>query len=124
MALNEDIWVDVALKNGANQADILLLSNSASVVDLGTEHVQHFVGDIIVRLDEFLQLTSADNQVFICEGVWDIPADWTELSSILNDSVEEAEAEEDLLEDLRLSALFELFRRQRLIRLQDVLLET
>jgi len=124
VALNEDVWVDIALKDGANEADILALSHSTSVVDLGAEHVKHFVGNIVISLHEFLELSSADNQILIGESVRDVPANRTELSSILHNGVEKAEAEQDLLKDLRLRALFKLLRRQCIISLQDVLLET
>lgn len=108
VAFNQDFRVDIALKNSANQTNILDLSHTTSVVDLGTEHVKHFVGNFIVRFNELLQLTSADNQILIREGVWDIPANRTELSSVLNNGVEEAEAEENLLVDLWLGALLEI----------------
>ena len=111
VSLDEDVAVDVAPQDGLNQTDILLLCDSATVVDLGSEHVEHLVGYLVVCFHELLQLASADDQIFVGEGVGDIPADGTELSSVLDDGVEEAEAEEDLLVDLWLGALFEFFLR-------------
>ena len=120
MALNEDVRVDVTLENSANQADILGLSYTTTIVDLGAKHVEYFVRHIIIGFHELLQLASAHNEIFIGEGVWDIPANWTELSSVLHNGVEEAEAEEDFLINLRLRALFELFLSQGFIGLQHV----
>ena len=53
-ALDQNLRVDVALEDALDQADVLALSDSTTVVDLSTEHVQHFEGNIIISLDEFL----------------------------------------------------------------------
>lgn len=120
MAFSQNVDVDVALEDRLDQSDILALRDSSTVVDLSAEHVQHFIRDIIVSLDELLELSSGHDQVFVGEGVWDVPADRTELSSILDNSMEEAESEEKLLVDFWLGALFELLRSHCFIRLQNV----
>jgi hypothetical protein len=37
---------------------------------------------------EDLELSLANIKVFICEGIGDVPADWAELSSVLDDCME------------------------------------
>lgn len=120
MALNKDVRVDVALENSANQTDILGLSHTTTIIDLGAKHVEHFVRHIFISFHKLLQLASAHDKVFIGEGVRNIPANWTELSSVLHNGVEEAEAEEDFLINLWLRALLELLLCQGLVGLQHV----
>ncbi len=50
-----------------------------------------------------------DNQVFVGELVGDVPANGSKFSSILNDSVEEAEAEEQSLKLVYFFAVVEVF---------------
>jgi len=89
----------------------LHLRHTTTIVDLRAKHVEHLVRYVIVSLYKLLQLASANDQIFIGEGVWDVPADRTELSPILDDGVEEAESKEDFLIDLWLRAFLELFGR-------------
>ena len=83
MALSQDVDVDVALQDGLDQSDILLLGHSSTVVDLSTKHVKHFVRNVIVSLDELLELSPGHDQIFVGEGVWNVPADRPEFSSVL-----------------------------------------
>lgn len=121
--LNKDVRVDVAFKNSLDEANILFLCDSTTVVDLGTEHVQNLEGYIIVSLNEFLELPTANNKIFVGKGVRDIPANGTKLAAVLHDSMEEAEAKEKLLVYLRLGAFLKLFRSERVISLQNISLE-
>ena len=120
MALSQDIFVDITLQNSLDQSDILFLRHTATVIDLSAKHVQHLIRHVIISLNELEKLHSAHFQVLIREGVWDIPADGTELSPVLDDSVEETEAEQKLFKDFRLRALLKLLRREGLVGLQDV----
>jgi len=120
VSFNKNVCVDVALQDGPYQANILLLGDSSTVVDLGTKHVKHFVRHVVVGLNEFLQLSSTDDQVFISEGVGDIPADGAELTTILNDSVEETESKEELLVLVRFCTFLKFFRCECLIGLKYV----
>lgn len=124
VSLGENVSVNVALQDGPDQSDILPLRHSASIVNLCTKHVQHFEGDVIVRFHEFLELSSAHDEIFVSEGVRDVPSNWAELSPILHDSVEEAESKEELLEDFWLRALFKLLWSEGLVGLQNVRLES
>jgi len=123
-ALDQNLRVDVALEDALDQADVLALSNSATVVDLSTEHVQHCEGNLIISLDELLQLSAANNEILIGKGVRNVPADRTELTAILHNSVEEAEAEQEFLVNFRLGAFFELLCGERVIGLEDIGLKT
>lgn len=62
----------------------------------------------MVFVQEHSQLLLAHHQIFIGKLVGDVPSDWPELTPILHDCVEEAEAKEKLLELLSLLAFGEL----------------
>ena len=91
MVVFENVRVYISLKDCLDEAHIDVISNSASVVDLGSNLVQHFVGNVLVVLYKDLELATTDGQVFICERILNVPADRTELPSILDDCMEEAE---------------------------------
>ena len=91
MVVFENVGVYISLKDCLDEAHIDVISNSASVIYLGSNLVQHFVGNVLVVLYKDLELATTDGQVFICERILDVPADWTELPSILDDCMEEAE---------------------------------
>ena len=93
MANIECIRVNVNLYDGGNEADILIISDPATIVDLGPQEVEHLVWDIIVFVKQHPQLFLADHQIFICELISNVPTNGPELSSVLNDSMEEAESE-------------------------------
>ena len=120
MALSQDVLVDITLKNGLDQSDILFLRHTATVIDLSAKHVQHLERHFIISLNKLKKLASAHFQVLIRKGVWDIPADGAELSPVLDDSVEETETEQKLFKDFRLRALVKLFRREGLVGLKNV----
>lgn len=124
MALSKDVLVDVALKNGLDESDVLLLRDTSTVVDLGTKHVEYFIRDVVVGLDKLLKLATTDEQVFISERIGNVPANRTELSSILDDSMEEAESKEHLLVNFWLCAFIEILCCQSVISLKDVRPET
>jgi hypothetical protein len=45
---------------------------------------------------EDLELSLANIKVFICEGIGDVPADWAELSSVLDDCMEVRQRKQSL----------------------------
>ena len=51
----------------------------------------------LILIEEHLQLPHADPEVSLVELVGDVPAEGTELPPLLDQSVEEAEAKEELL---------------------------
>lgn len=120
MTDSEDVFVNVALKNRLDESDILSLCDTATIVDLSTKHVEYFVRYVVVSFHKLLKLTTTHKQVLICESVWDVPANWTKLSSVLDNSMEEAESEEYLLVNFRLCAFLEIFRSKSLVSLENV----
>lgn len=91
---SEDIFVQICLKNSSYQSLILIVSDSASIIDLGTDIVEHFVRHLFVVLNEDSQLLPANSQVFVHECILNVPSDWSELSSVLHNGVEEAETKQ------------------------------
>ena len=51
-------------------------------------------------MPEYLQLSYGYPQVRFVESIRNVPAEWTELSPLLDKSVEETQTEEQLLEGL------------------------
>ena len=117
----KDSVLNECAKNGDDQTRVLIVGDSATIVDLSTDIVQSLEWNYLVRLNESLQLASAHNEILICEGIGDVPADGSELSAVLHDGMEESEAEQKLLVGLRLGALLEVLDVQGLIGSQDVL---
>lgn len=99
--------VDVLFENALDKSDVFIVSDSTAVVDLRAEEVNDLVRDLRVLIQEHLKLLLADIQVFIGELVGNIPSNRTELSPVLDDSVEETEAEEKFLELCGLYAVLE-----------------
>ena len=89
MVVFEDVGVDISLKDCLDEAHIDVISNSASVIYLGSNLVQNFIWNVLIVLYKDLELATTDGQVFICERILDVPADWTELTSVLDDGMEE-----------------------------------
>ena len=73
-------------------------------------------------VEEDLELSLANIEVFHCESVGNVPADGSEFTSVLNDSVEEAEPEEKLLVRLGLGASSERIVIERFVGTKYVLL--
>jgi len=120
----ESFFVNESLKNGLDKTHVLVISDTTTVVDFSSKNNQHLEWNGLVHISEDLELTSADIEVLIGEGVWNVPADSTELTSILHNSVEEGKGEDELLELVWLARVVQLLVIERLISLQDVRLET
>jgi len=70
-------------------------------------------------------LLSGYHEILIGEGIWNIPTDWSELSSVLDDGVEEAETKEKSLYWIWLfTSLLVIFPFESLVSSEDVLFET
>lgn len=89
----ENLRYEVATDNAEDEPSVNVISHTASVVDLSDQEVKHLVRHFIEVVEENLKLLLANTVIFIGEGVGDVPANTSELSSILHNSVEEAESE-------------------------------
>lgn len=85
----EDVLVDESLEDGLDKSDILVVGDTAAIVNFRTEIVQHSEINLVVVIQEHLQLSATHIEIFKGESVWDIPSNGTELTSILDNSVEE-----------------------------------
>jgi len=95
------------MQDGLNQAYIFIVSHTTTIVDFCTDVVQHLIWHFVEVLNEDLKLATRHHQIFVGEGVGNVPADGSKFTSVLNDSVEEAESEKKLLVRLGLSATSE-----------------
>mmetsp|Transcript_2819 Transcript_2819/g.6858 ORF Transcript_2819/g.6858 Transcript_2819/m.6858 type:complete len:341 (-) Transcript_2819:7009-8031(-) len=103
--LDDDILANEDFDHAFDEDLVFLVCHTAAVVDLGSQELQHLVRDLIVRVQEVLELPSVCDQVLWGEVVWDVPADGTELPSVLANGMEEAEAVNEPCVGLRLLAV-------------------
>lgn len=96
---------DVDAENALDQPHVFVVSDSASIVDLRPQVVDHLVWDLLVVVQQALELPSTDCQVFVCELIWDVPANGPKLSALLDNSVEQRETKKELTEVFRLLAV-------------------
>ena len=73
---------------------VLVVGDAAAVVGLSRAVAQRSEGDVVVRLEEEPQLAHGDAQVGRVELVRNVPAERAELASLLDNGVEEGQAEE------------------------------
>lgn len=107
LAVNH-ISVEVVGQVELNQTLILGISDSSSIVSLSHHVVESFIRHFLELIQEEHQLLLGDTQVRHSEGVLDVPAEGSELSTLQDKGIEEAETVEQTLECLRLLALVEL----------------
>ena len=69
-------------------------------------------------------MSAADIEVFVSKGIWDVPADSAKLSTVLNNSMEEREAEKKFLVRPWVTAVIQSFVVETFIILEQVLAET
>jgi hypothetical protein len=82
------------LKDALDESDIFVICYSSTVVDISSQEIQHFVRNFLISIKESLELDLANIEFLIHKGIRDIPSNSSELSSILSDSMEEAEGEQ------------------------------
>lgn len=98
-------FVDKSPENGFDKSDIFVICDSTTIINLGSECVKYFEINLIIVIKETLKLLSAHIKIFEGECIWNIPANGSELSSVLYDSMEEREREHEFLEFIWLSAV-------------------
>lgn len=94
VAICHDSWADICLQDGSNKSAIFVIGHTSSIVYLSSNEVEHLVWDFLVVFNKDLELLSGHHQILVGEGVRNIPSNWSELSSVLDDGMEEAEAEQ------------------------------
>mmetsp|Transcript_372 Transcript_372/g.699 ORF Transcript_372/g.699 Transcript_372/m.699 type:complete len:251 (-) Transcript_372:1384-2136(-) len=108
VVVREGLVVVEGFEDDGHQPSVLVLSHSAAVVALSGEVVEGVEGHLLgVLVNENQELSGADSEVGLVELVLDVPAEGAEEPSLLDEGVEEAEAEEHLPEDPGLGARLE-----------------
>lgn len=105
MVVLQRFRTNIDAENALYQPHVFVVSDSASVVDLRPQVVDHLVWDLLVVVQQALELPSADSKVFIRELIWDVPANGPELSALLDNSVEQRETKKELTEVFRFLAV-------------------
>jgi hypothetical protein len=100
----KDFRYEVTTNDAENKSSINVISHTTTIVNLSNQEVQHLEWHFIKIIQENFKLSLADTVIFVGEGVGDVPANTTELPSILNNSVEEAHSKQHFLVGGRLLA--------------------
>jgi hypothetical protein len=119
-----DTLSDVSTQNGLNESDILVISDSTAIVNLSSKVIKHLERNYFIVIKESFQLLLADIKVFKCECIWDVPTNGSELSSVLNDSMEERESEKKHLIFLGLVTVVKQFVIKYIISSQKIRTKT
>lgn len=114
------LTIDEARENSLDETDVFVVGDTTAVIDFCAEEIDNLVGDVSVLVEEHFELFLANAEIFVREFVRDIPADWPEFSSVLDDRVEQAEAEEEFLEIVWLRAVGQFRIAEILVRTQEI----
>ena len=87
-----------SLQNGGKRGAIVHVCHTSAIITLASHIQQRFVLHLVVLIQKDLQLLHGYTQVGLVELVRYIPADGAEFASLLDNSVEEAKAEDHLLQ--------------------------
>ena len=66
-----------------------VVSDPSSIVAVSSEVSDGIIRHSLIFIDEHLKLANADTQVRLIESIRDVPAERAELTTLLNQSVEE-----------------------------------
>jgi hypothetical protein len=105
VAFFENLRVRILPEESYEAATIPIISDTTTVVDL-TGDVEHGIPrDFFLLIKEDLQHSGGCFEVGVIEVVSDVPTEGTELPSLLKDSMEERETENELLPSICLIAI-------------------
>lgn len=106
---SEGFGTDIRANDLFDQDFVLIVGDTAAIVDIGPQVLNDFERNMVIFIQEYLQLTFANHEIFVGEVVGNIPADRAKFAAFLNDGMEEAKAEEQFLEGFRILAIIEFF---------------
>jgi hypothetical protein len=104
----EGIALAVLLEAGEQAASVVVIGYSTTVVDVASDEKKGIPWDFILRIQEQLQHCLRSVQIRIIEFVSDVPSEGSELSSLLDNCMEECKSEEELSPDFWLSTIFNI----------------
>lgn len=123
LRLVEVLYDIFTFQDDRDEPAVLVVGDPAAVVGLGDHVVERGELDLLVLVQEDLELQHGDRQVGRGEFVGDVPTQRAELAALEHSGVEEGEAEEQLLPNLRLKTVLELLGVEGEVRAQQVVLE-
>jgi len=91
------IVVEVA-EHELDAPSVLRVGDATTVVSLSHHVDERLIGDLIVEVEELEELILTDAQVRRRELVGDVPAEWSKLTSLQTQSVEEAKTPKEAAE--------------------------
>lgn len=103
----EIVYAEVLFEGGKQAAPILVVSDTTSIIDVTSHEDQGIPWDLLLIVQENLQHRKRSLQVTVIEFVRNVPSERTELSTLLNNSVEEGSSEDQLAITVILFAVVE-----------------
>jgi len=97
VALLHNFGTEVLLEHSVHAANILLVSDTTTIVDLCYNVVESHVRHSILSNEILHQLLFRNIKVRVHPHVCDVPANWAELSPLEDASVEEGQSKDELL---------------------------
>lgn len=93
----QDLRTEVALQKGLDETDILVISDSATIVSFCYQIVQRLVRCLWLLIQIHLELRFGCNKVRVHPLIWDVPTYGTILSPLQDDCMEVCQRKEQLL---------------------------
>mmetsp|Transcript_11708 Transcript_11708/g.17799 ORF Transcript_11708/g.17799 Transcript_11708/m.17799 type:complete len:215 (-) Transcript_11708:6161-6805(-) len=109
VAVVHDFGAEVAPEHGPDETDILVVSDSSTVVSFGHNIVEGLVGNYFLLFEVHLKLALRSVEIGGHPFVGDVPADGSVLSSLEDSCVEVCEGKQHFLVFARLGAPFVVF---------------
>lgn len=104
----KDVLTVEILKDGGQKTTILVVCDFTTIVALTSQILECIEGSLIwVLVEEDTELSDWDTKIVVVELVRDVPAERAELSSLLNNGVEESKTKDHLAEFSGLYAVIE-----------------
>jgi hypothetical protein len=107
IAIFENLRVGIFPEESDETTTIPIISNTTTIIDLAG-YVKHGIPrDFFLLIKEDLQHSGGCFEVGVIEVVSDVPTEGTELPSLLQDSVEEGQTEDEFLPGISLLAVIQ-----------------
>ena len=96
VVISQVVCAVILLESGEQATQVLVVSYTTTVVDDTSDVHKGIPRDLLLVFKEDLQHRERGGQIRVIEGICDVPAERSELTSLLDDSVEEGHTEDHL----------------------------
>jgi hypothetical protein len=124
VSIFKDFWAHVLSQDATDKSLIFIISDTTTIVNFSTDIVKHLERYEAIGLDEDLKLAATDGKFLKHESVLDVPANRSELSSVLHNGVEENESPKKLFKSFWFITALEILFFNASVSSQAVKFET